>query len=147
MGSMYKVTEIQFVKCVGRSVVCFNYTYTQCSTNTDSYTYSHSVSAHFRIVMYCCRLCSSKDRGRIRRVFLTEQVKVGGLMLLLSEDEARRGCQSPWQEEKGRGRGQVGDYKIQFRAIEGVDLLYKLPLSSSPHFSVRHKHTLSKRML
>ena len=55
---------------------------------------------------------------------LTEQVKVGGLMLLLSEDEARRGCQSLWQNEKGEG-GQVGDYTIQFRAIEGVDLLYK----------------------
>ncbi len=58
-------------------------------------------------------------------------------MLLLSEDEVYSGCQSPWQEEKG-GRQ---DYKIQFRAIEGVDLLYKVPLSCFPFFSLRRKHT------
>lgn len=52
-------------------------------------------------------------------MFLTEQVKMGGLMLLLSEDEVHRSCQSLWQEGKG---GQVGDYKIQFRAVEGVYL-------------------------
>lgn len=41
-------------------------------------------------------------------VFLSEQVNVGGLMLLLSEDEVYSGCQSQRQEEGG-GRGQVAD--------------------------------------
>lgn len=57
-------------------------------------------------------------------------------MLQLSEDEVYSGCQSQRQEE-GRGGGQVADQKIQFRANAEVDLLYKVPLSCFPLFSLK----------
>lgn len=46
-------------------------------------------------------------------------------------------------------REQVADYKIQFRAKEGVGLLYKLPLSYFPSFSrmQTHTHTLFGNLL
>lgn len=42
---------------------------------------------------------------------------------------------------RGGGGGQIEDYKIQFRAMEGVDLLYKVPQSFFSPFSRRHKPT------
>lgn len=53
-------------------------------------------------------------------------------MLLLSVDEVYSSCQKPAARGKESEGGHRADYKIQFRAKVGADLLYKDPLSCCP---------------
>lgn len=91
--------------------------------------------------MYSWRICSYKKWGRMRRVRVcvfdrrSEGGWVDATVIWGWSIE-----QLPKPVARGK-EGQVGDYKIQFRAIEGVDLLYNMPLSCIPRFTRRHKQT------
>lgn len=118
--------EVTASECVGWCVGPFYYTYTAQHSNVTALLVTLPPIQH---VLGLVRRCIRASFGLIMAAaewdlcLLFDRPSEGWSMPRLSLDELYSGCQSLWQEAReGAGR----DYKIQFRAREGVDLLYKV---------------------
>lgn len=138
--------EVTASECVGWCVGPFYYTYTAQHSNVTALLVTLPPIQH---VLGLVRRCIRASFGLIMAAaewdlcLLFDRPSEGWSMPRLSLDELYSGCQSLWQEEQeGAGR----DYKIQFRAREGVDLLYKVAPRCPPSFPLRHKYTIKQAL-